>query len=181
MCAPQPPRHMSEQQQQQPAALDNDLVGAVEKLLEEWRAGILSEVHGLVSAPKPETTAPAPKTNTTVEQLQAQLQAVTKQLQQQQAVNIVGQVAQKHDAYPDLLELVANNYGYQYNPQVGQLVTNDGTELGVALDAYLQTEPGQRLKRQQPVSRLSPSTKPAPGTVAETPTQKLHRALGLLR
>lgn len=175
---PQHSRLMSEQQQ--PTAPDNDLVGAVEKLLEEWRAGILSEVHGLVSAPKPETI-PTQKANSTVEQLQSQLQAVTKQLQQQQAVNIVGQVAQKHDAYPDLLELVANNYGYQYDPQVGQLVTHDGTELGVALETYLQTEPGQRLKRQQPVSRLSPSTKPAPGTVAETPTQKLHRALGLLR
>jgi hypothetical protein len=167
---------MSEQPVTQPEAEQTpDLIGAVENILEGYRKQLLAEVHAVVNGAKPNAEAPSEGEETELGALQREVNNLRKQLEIAALREQVSSVAEKHQAYPDLLYMVATANGVSQNRE-GKLVTQDGKPLENFLTEYLGTEQGSRLKK--PKGRNG-SFNPGTSAKNETPREKLYRALGL--
>lgn len=167
---------MSDQPVTQPEAEQApDLIGAVENILEGYRKQLLAEVHAVVNGAKPNAEAPSEGEETELGALQREVSTLRKQLEIAALREQVSSVAEKHQAYPDLLYMVATANGVSQNRE-GKLVTQDGKPLENFLTEYLGTEQGSRLKK--PKGRNGSFT-PGASAKNETPREKLYRALGL--
>jgi len=145
---------------QTPADQDTQLIGMLEGVLSSFRQEMMAEVHSQIGQVKNEfSAAKSTKEEATADEsinpstqaLQQELNALKSQLKKERMSKELTNIAAKHEAYPDLLELKLSQEEILEHEGQFYVKSKDGQTKSVQnyVEQLLGSEDGQRFVQQK--------------------------------